>query len=61
MLPFEGAKKVGADIICLPELYIGGGMMAHPTNEIWWRTVGERKEQTVAITVAITTRNRPIV
>lgn len=34
MAAFEGAKKVGADIVCLQEPYVGGGVLAHPAYEI---------------------------
>lgn len=60
MAAFERAKKVGGDIVLLKEPYLGGSLMAHPAYKIWWGTVGKRKEQRVAIGIAITTENRLI-
>lgn len=35
MTTFERAKKVAADIVCIEEPYVGGGVLAHPAHEIW--------------------------
>lgn len=57
----QGLKKVGVDIVCLQDPYVGEGVRAHPAYEIKWGMVGNQKEQRVVIGIAINIRNRLIV
>lgn len=36
MAAFEVTKKGGVDIVCLQELYVDGGVLAHTAYEIRW-------------------------
>ena len=46
---FQVGKEIGAEILCLQEPYIGSGGMSHPAYDFRFSTVGERRQQRVAI------------
>lgn len=56
MADIEGAKSLVSDIVDIQEPYIVGGVLFHPAFDIIWGTVGKRKDQRVAIEVAVSTR-----
>lgn len=61
MAAFEEGKSMGADILCIQELYIGEGILSNLAFDIGWVTVRKRKEQRVGVGIVVSTRGRLVV
>lgn len=46
---FQVGKEIGAEILCLQEPYIGLGGMSHPAYDLRFSTVGQIRQQRVAL------------